>query len=144
MTQPRWLTLSNLGTRFGLSKLLCVLALERHGLSDRSGQPTQAARKIGAVQQSKAHNQSCSNLWNVEVCTAVLCSSGYRTVSRIEHISQWVSLLEAMEQGSSSLLTSADQMAEDLPFDLVEEVNHQLSNRGSRFLVSPRQEKHCA
>ena len=46
-----------------------------------------------------------------------------------------MTLLEAMEEGSASISTSTDQMAEDLPMDLIEDVNHQLSHRGCRFQV---------
>ena len=35
---------------------------------------------------------------------------------------------------------STDQMAEDLPIDLIEEVNHQLSHRGCRFQVQRLEE----
>jgi hypothetical protein len=40
-----------------------------------------------------------------------------------------------MEEGSASVSTSPGQMAEDLPLDLIEEVNLQLSHRGCRFQV---------
>lgn len=65
----------------------------------------------------------------------MLSKHGNRPIHRSEQISQWVTLLEAMEEGSASVSTSPDQMAEDLPFDLIEEVNHQLSHRGCRFQV---------
>ena len=59
----------------------------------------------------------------------------HHPIKRSEQISQWVTLLEAMEEGSASLSTSTDQMAEDLPLDLIEDVNHQLSHRGCRYQV---------
>ena len=74
-------------------------------------------------------------LWNAELCANVLEQCGYRPVTRSERISQWTDLLEAMTAGSPSITTTADQMAEELPTDLVEDVNHQLSRRGCGFQV---------
>ena len=74
-------------------------------------------------------------LWNADLCADVLEKRGYRPVTRSEHIDQWANLLEAMTAGSPSITTTADQMAEDLPQHLVEDVNRQLSRRGCRYQV---------
>ena len=50
-------------------------------------------------------------------------------------MNQWTDLLEAMAAGSPSITTSADQMAEELPSDLVDAVNLQLNRRGCRYQV---------
>ena len=71
---------------------------------------------------------------------AVLSTHGQRPIKRSEQVSQWATLLEAMEEGSASISTSTDQMAEDLPIDLIEEVNLQLNHRGCRFQVQRLQE----
>ncbi len=143
MTTSQWLTLSDLGRRFGISTGHCGRALDKQGWRDRRGLPTEAAIVAGAAQQQTAHHLSPASRWNVEVCASVLSNQGYRPLSRSEHVSQWVSLLEAMEQGSDSISTSADQMAEELPTDLVEDVNHQLMNRGCRFQVSRLEKTNC-
>ncbi len=51
-------------------------------------------------------------------------------------VSQWAELLSALDEGSPSISTSADQMAEDLPGDLVEPVNAELRQRGCSYQVT--------
>ncbi len=135
MTTSQWLTLSDLGRRFGLSARHCGHALDHEGWRDRNGQPTEAAITAGAAQRHNHHHHRPSNRWSLEVCTAILSSHVKSPIHRSEQISQWATLLEAMEEGSASLSTSTDQMAEDLPLDLIEDVNHQLSHRGCRYQV---------
>jgi hypothetical protein len=50
-------------------------------------------------------------------------------------VEQWAELLWAMKQGSAAISTSAEQMAEDLPGELVEPVNQQLRVNGWDFQV---------
>ena len=140
MTTTQWLSLSDLGRRFGLSARHCGRVLSHEGWSDRSGHPTQAAMTAGAAQQHNNHHHSPSNRWNADICAAVLSTHGQRPIKRSEQVSQWATLLEAMEEGSASISTSTDQMAEDLPIDLIEEVNLQLNHRGCRFQVQRLQE----
>lgn len=140
MTTSQWLTLSDLGHRFGLSARHCGRVLDHEGWRDRSGHPTQAAMTAGAAQQHNSHHHLPSNRWNAEICAAVLSSHGQRPIQRSEQVSQWVTLLEAMEEGSASISMSTEQMAEDLPIDLIDDVNHQLSHRGCRFQVQRLEE----
>ena len=135
MTTSQWLSLSDLGRRFGLSARHCGRVLNHEGWRDRSGHPTQAAITAGAAQQHNNHHHSPSNRWKADICAAVLSTHDQRPIKRSEQVSQWVTLLEAMEEDSASISMSTDQMAEDLPIDLIEEVNHQLSHRGCRFQV---------
>ena len=135
MATSTWVTLNDLGRSFGISSIHCGRALEHEGWRDRNGLPTDAALEAGAVEQRMAHIGGRSVLWNANVCADVLEKRGYRPVTRSEHIGQWADLLEAMTAGSPSIATTADQMAEDLPPDLVEDVNRQLSRRGCRFQV---------
>ena len=135
MTTSQWLTLSDLGHRFGLSARHCGRVLDHEGWRDHSGHPTQAAMTAGAAQQHNSHHHIPSNRWNADICAAVLSSHGQRPIKRSEQVSQWVTLLEAMEEGSASISMSTEQMAEDLPMDLIEEVNHQLSHKGCGFQV---------
>lgn len=53
-------------------------------------------------------------------------------------IDQWADLLSALEQGSPSINTSAEEMASDLPANLVTQVNQELRQRGCNFQVSPQ------
>jgi uncharacterized protein YpbB len=63
---------------------------------------------------------------------------GYKPVSRDQHVKQWVALLEAMNEGSAAINATADQMAEDLPAELVDDVNAQLSQRGCTYQARRR------
>ena len=139
MTTSQWLTLSDLGHRFGLSARHCGRVLDHEGWRDHSGHPTQAAMTAGAAQQL-SHHHIRSTRWNADICAAVLSSHGQRPIQRSEQVSQWVTLLEAMEEGSASISMSTEQMAEDLPIDLIDDVNHQLSHRGCRFQVQRLEE----
>ena len=59
-------------------------------------------------------------------------------MSRSLQVEQWTQLLEALQVGSPSITATADQMAEEMPGELLEDVNHQLAARGCRYRVSPR------
>jgi hypothetical protein len=58
-------------------------------------------------------------------------------VSLSRQIDQWSQFLEAMQSGSPSIASTADQMAEDMPSELVDGVNQQLAERGCSFRVPP-------
>ena len=135
METSTWITLNDLGRSFGISSIHCARALEHEGWRDRQGHPTDAAVEAGAVDQRMPKKHGRSVLWNADVCADLLKKKGYRPVTRSEHIGQWTDLLEAMTAGSPSITTTADQMAEELPTDLVEDVNRQLSQRGCRYQV---------
>ena len=135
MATSTWVTLNDLGRNFGISSFHCGRALEHQGWRDRHGRPTEAALSAGAVDQHMPHMSGRSVLWNADLCAELLERQGYQPVSRSQHIGQWTDLLEAMNAGSPSISTTADQMAEELPADLVEDVNRQLSRRGCRYQV---------
>ncbi|UPM49530.1 MULTISPECIES: hypothetical protein [unclassified Synechococcus] len=54
-------------------------------------------------------------------------------------VEQWASLLELLWDGCASISTSAEQMAEDLPRDLIGPVNAQLRQQGCAFQVQKQQ-----
>ena len=59
--------------------------------------------------------------------------------SRIKEIEQWTTLFEALEEGAPSINTTADEMARDIPQELIRSVNHQLAERGhTNFQVSEK------
>ena len=135
MATSTWVDLNDLGRRFGLSASHCGRMLEREGWRDRHGYPTPAALEVGAAEQRAPHSRGRSSLWNTELCAGVLERQGHHPLSRDQHVNQWTDLLEAMAAGSPSITTSADQMAEELPSDLVDAVNVQLNRRGCRYQV---------
>lgn len=52
-------------------------------------------------------------------------------------IGLWADLLSALQQGSPGIATSAEEMAGDLPRELVVPVNRELRQRGCSFQVAP-------
>ncbi len=66
---------------------------------------------------------------------ALLEKTTLELTNRDRQIEQWAQLLEALEEGSPSVNATAEQMAEDLPKELIKEVNDQLAKRGCEFRV---------
>ena len=133
-----WISLTDLARSYGLSTIHCGRILERLGWRDRRGRPTTAALEAGAAQESCHKGQSRSSLWNREICGRELKTHGYKPMSRNQQIQQWTQLLEALQEGSPSINATAEQMAQDMPNDLVDDVNHQLASRGCSFRIPGR------
>ena len=131
-----WISLAELADTFGISTLHCNRVLEHQGWRDRHGQPTPAALEAQAARSHGPGGRSRHTLWNKTICTAVFKAQGYKARSRHQQIRQWAQFLEAMAAGSPSISTTADQMAEDVPQDLVPAVNDQLAARGSRYRIA--------
>jgi len=128
-----WLSLTDLGRIYGISAIHCGRALQQQGWRDRHGRPTPGAIEAGAAFNHGAHHTPRAALWNAQICSALLEKTGYQQVSRSLQIEQWVQLLEAMEQGCPSINATAAQMAEELPNELIGDVNHELAQRGCPF-----------
>ena len=132
-----WLCLAELGQIYGISAFHCGRILENHGWRDRRGRPTPAALEAGAASSVGTHGQGRHVFWNRSLCTELLNSNGYTPISRSLQVEQWTQLLEALQLGSPSISATADQMAEEMPNELVEDVNHQLKVRGCSYRVPP-------
>ena len=132
-----WISLTDLGRIFGISAIHCSRLLHNHGWLDRHQRPTLAALDAGAASRLGPPGQGRTVLWHQELCSALLNSLGYTPVSRSVQVEQWTQLLEALQLGSPAITTSLDQMAEEIPNDLVDDVNEQLTRRGCRYRVSP-------
>ena len=141
-TSSPWLSLKDLGRIYGISTPHCGRALQTKGWRDKNGSPTQLALKNGVAYLSSEDNQSTSTLWNSDICKTFLEQSGYQPISREIQIEQWVTLIEALEQGSPAIASTPEQMAEELPKELVSEVNNKLAIRGCIFRAE--EEKICA
>ena len=102
---------------------------------DRRGLPTPAALECGAAKASGPHGQTKSTLWSRDICGQAFENKGYHPMPHSQQVQQWTHFLEAMAEGSPSIAATVEQMAEDIPGDLVEDVNHQLAARGCRFRV---------
>ena len=132
-----WISLNDLGRFHGISAIHCGKILNQQGWRDRRGQPTAEAFKSEAARHLGPHGQTQSVVWNQELCGDLLETKGHQPVSLSRQIDQWSQLLEAMQSGSPSITSTADQMAEDMPSELVDGVNQQLAERGCSFRVHP-------
>ena len=130
-----WLSLSDLGRLYGISAVHCGRILEKNGWRDHRGRPTPTALEAGAASSIAPHSQGRSVFWSRSLCTDLLNSNGYTPISRSQQVEQWTQLLEALQLGSPSVCATADQMAEDMPKELIEEVNQQLKLRGCSYRV---------
>jgi hypothetical protein len=131
-----WLSLTDLGRIYGISAIHCGRTMEHLGWRDSRGRPTPIAVDMGAAMSSGPHSQGRGTLWNRDICGRELQARGYSPMSRSLQVQQWTQFLEAMEEGSPSIDATVEQMAEDIPGELAEDVNHQLAARGCRFRVS--------
>ncbi len=131
-----WLSLTDLSRIYGISAIHCGRILEQQGWRDKRGRPTQEALEAEAASCAGIHGQGRTVFWSRAICAELLESKGYAPMSRNVQIEQWTQLLEAMQQGSPSITATPDQMAEEMPKDLVDEVNHQLQVRGCSYRVS--------
>ena len=106
---------------------------------DRRGRPTPAALEAEAASCAGTHGQGRTVFWSRAICSELLESKGYAPMSRNVQIEQWTQLLEALQLGSPSISATPDQMAEEMPTELVEDVNQQLAVRGCSYRVSRHQ-----
>jgi hypothetical protein len=115
----------------------CGRLLIQAGLRQLDGRPTERALKLGLAQASgQGLQRGRATLWQQSGCAAVLEGDSERHVKQPTLVEQWAELLWALKQGTPSITTSAEQMAEDLPHELVGAVNRQLQDKGWDFQVS--------
>ena len=131
-----WLTLTGLGRIYGISAVHCGRLLSDAGLRDHDGQPSLRALDDKLAYQRHPHHGSRHALWQRQGCSAILEAGGLVPMQQSTLVEQWVALLSALDAGSPSISTTAAQMAEDLPRDLVEPVNQQLRAIGCGFQVN--------
>lgn len=130
-----WLTLTDLGRLYGISAVHCGRLLSEAGLRDPEGQPTPSALDSGCATERQRQRQGGQPFWHRQHCRRAFEAAGLVTVQRATLVQQWAALLSALTEGSPSISTSADQMAEELPVDLVGPVNRQLRELGCSFQV---------
>jgi hypothetical protein len=135
MTTSLWLSLTDLGRIYGISAVHCGRLLSDAGLRQQNGAPSSKALQQGLAYQHHPHATCPNAVWNGEGCATLLQEQGLRPMAERNLIDQWADLLSALEQGSPSINTSAEEMASDLPANLVTQVNQELRQRGCRFQV---------
>jgi hypothetical protein len=133
--ETHWLSLTDLGRIYGISAVHCGRLLSDAGLRQRSGAPSAQALTQGLAYQHHPHSPNPSAVWNEQGCAPLLQGQGLRPMAENHLISQWADLLAALVQGSPSISISAEEMAGDLPQDLVTPVNLELKQRGCSFQV---------
>ncbi len=134
-TPSPWLTLTDLGRLYGISAVHCGHLLAEAGLRGANGQPSAAAVAAGQAFSRAPRHHGRAVLWHRDGCGAVLESSGLAPLRRSTLVEQWATLLSALTEGAAAISTSAAQMAEELPPELVEAVNGQLRAMGCPFQV---------
>ena len=106
-SQVNWLTLTDLGRRFGLSAVTCGRMLSTAGMRDDDGLPSDVALDGGYAYRRPDQNANRSVLWHEERCTELLQSLGLHAIDEQQLVSQWADLLSALDEGSPSISASA-------------------------------------
>jgi hypothetical protein len=135
--EGEWLSLTDLGRRYGISAVHTGRLLVTAGLRRSSGEPTAEALDAGlAIRPLPGHHHT--SLWHLKGCAPHLERLGLVPQGQPTLVSLWADLLSALLQGSPSISVSAEEMADDIPRDLVKPVNRELRQRGCSFRVNPR------
>jgi hypothetical protein len=134
--EPSWLSLTELGRLYGISAVLCGRQLSAAGLRRSDGSPTSHALSHGLalLAHPRAHHRSA--LWHRQSCGTLLEQQGLQPVAQNQLVQLWADLLEALLSDTGSISTSPEEMAAEVPNELVGSVNLELRQRGSRFKVA--------
>ena len=129
-----WLSLTELGRLYGISAVQTGRLLVLSGLRSREGEPTPRALRDGIAlcPHPGDHHQA---LWSRRGCAAPLERQGLELQQERSLVGLWADLLSALQQGSPSICVSAEEMADDMPQELVSPVNRELRQRGCSFQV---------
>jgi hypothetical protein len=133
---PEWQSLTDLGRHYGVSAVLIGKLLRNCGLRLGSGEPSPEALRAGLAlnQQAGHHHQA---LWHRHYVAPYLEDQGLEPLKQSRLVGLWADLLQALQQGSPSIAMSAEEMAVEIPSELVSPVNQALRQRGSSFQVRP-------
>ena len=131
-----WLSLTDLGRVYGISAVHTGKLLVAAGLRLADGNPSPAALEAGQAQRqhSGQHRQA---LWHRQECAPHLEGQGVIPQKERTLVGLWADLLAALQQGAPDIATSAEEMADEIPGDLVQPVNRELRERGCSFQVRP-------
>ena len=131
-----WLSLTDLGRLYGLSAVHTGKILCQAGLRHKGGAPTQTALEAGLAlcQHPDHHHQA---LWSQQGCASHLESQGLEPLQQRNLVGLWADLLSALQQGAPAISVSAEEMAVDMPRELLHPVNRALRDRGCSFQVKP-------
>ncbi len=132
-----WLTLTELGRRFGISAVHCGHHLSQAGLRDRNGLPLPMAIHKGYAYRRPEQSANRSALWHRDRCIALLQELGLHLVEEQQLVEQWADLLEALHVGSPAILATPQEMADaEMPHHICAWVNQCLAVRGSQLRIN--------
>ena len=134
--QQDWLTLTGLGRLYGISAVLCGRLLGEAGRRQANGTPSPSALRMGLAHGGD-HPRG-GTLWHRQGCGRVLEAAGLVQPARHTLIGQWADLLSTLAAGAPGVKASVEEMADELPEDLVSPVNAELRHRGCGFQVQPQ------
>ena len=104
--------------------------------SRRHGRSTAAPRPSGTASPSASTSgQHQQALWHRGACAPHLEGQGGVAQKQLTLIALWAELLATLHQGVPSIAISAEEMAGDIPGELVQPVNRELQARGCSFQV---------
>ena len=129
-----WLSLTDLGRVYGVSAVHTGKLLQAAGLRQADGDPSAEALASGLAQRqhSGQHRQA---LWHRLGCAPHLERQGLVPQKQQSLVGLWADLLAALQQGSPDITMSAEEMAGEIPGELVQPVNLELRARGCSFQV---------
>ena len=131
---PQWLTLTEIGRVYGISAVHAGKLLQSAGLRQLDGRPSPEALRSGLAHRRHS-SPSGQTLWNREECAPHLEQQGLEPRAQRQLVDLWADLLSALQQAPDSVAISPEDMAEDLPADLVAPVNLKLREQGCAFQV---------
>lgn len=139
MTNPsgspgEWLSLTELGRLYGISAVHTGRLLEAAGLRLPGGEPSSEALSGGLARRLHPGRRNQA-LWNQGACEPHLVRQGLAPSKQPNLVGLWADLLSALQQGSPWINASAEEMAGEIPGELVSPVNRELRQRGCSFQV---------
>lgn len=138
-TQDEWLSLTALGRVYGISAVQCGRLLQAAGARERDGAPSSRALRGGLAKPGPSSRNSSGTLWSRGGCGALLEDQGLESAAERRLVNQWADLLEALQQSAAALVSSsAEDLASELPRNLVAPVNAALLQRGCEWQLASR------
>ncbi len=131
---PDWLTLTEMGRLYGISAVTTGKLLQGAGLRQLDGLPSVEALRLGLAQ--KRHScPSRQTLWHRLGCAPHLERQGARPQRQRQLLDLWADLISDLQQGAPAVVMSAEDVAEEVPAELVASLNRRLRERGCSFQV---------
>ncbi|MFN9631448.1 MAG: hypothetical protein ACK59A_14655 [Cyanobacteriota bacterium] len=131
-----WLTLTEIGRVYGISAVHTGKLLQSAGLRQLDGRPSPEALRLGLAHRRHS-SPARQTLWNREGCAPYLERQGLRPRRQRQLVDLWADLISDLQQGAPAVVMSPEDVASELPDELVVPVNRRLRERGCSFQVSP-------